>query len=104
MSSQVLQKKQTYRFIVSIALLLFVQVVIPNLHTHKEQSYAQGINQDAGDDCIICSLDIVPADFIPPLIFCVVLLALTFALFFAELSAQPTVFSIHAQGRGPPRD
>lgn len=103
MSSKVLQKKRTYQFIISIALLLFVQVVIPQLHNHKEQSYAQGINEDSGDHCIICSLDIVAADFILPTIFSLLLIALTFKLAYAETSGQSIVFSIHATGRGPPR-
>ena len=98
-----LQKKRTYQFILSIALLLFVQVVIPNLHNHKEQAYAQGINEDGGDHCIICSLDIVTADFILPAIFSFLLLTLACTLVFSEHAAPSIVFSIHAQGRGPPR-
>jgi|OM-RGC.v1.030249665 membrane protease YdiL (CAAX protease family) len=101
--TQVLQKKRTYQLIISIALLLFVQVVIPNLHNHKEQSYAQGINEDSGEHCLICSLDIVAADFILPAIFSILLLALIFKLAYAETARQSIVFSIHAQGRGPPR-
>jgi len=98
----VLNKKSTYHFIVGIALLLFTQLVIPNLHNHSEKHHAQGINAIGNDGCLICSLDIVAADFIEPILFSFSAIILYHTSTVHVWNIEPIIFSINSQGRAPP--
>ena len=97
-----LNKKSTYRLIIGIALLLFTQLVIPNLHHHSEKHHANGISAVLDDECLICSLDIVPADFISPIFFSFAAIVLFHNAFVRTWNIETIIFSIHKQGRAPP--
>jgi len=98
----VLNKKSTYHFIIGIALLLFTQLVIPNLHNHSEKHHAQGINAIGDETCLICSLDIVPADFILPILFSFTSIILFHTSEVRVWIIETIIFSINRQGRAPP--
>jgi hypothetical protein len=98
----VLDKKSTYRLIIGIALLLFTQLVIPHLHHHSEKHHAQGISAALDDECLICSLDIVPADFILPILFSFLAIVLFHSAVVRTWSIETILFSIQKQGRAPP--
>jgi hypothetical protein len=98
----VINKKSTYHFIIGIALLLFTQLVIPNLHHHSESHNAQGINVLVDDTCLICSLEIVPADFILPTLFLFISIVLFHTSLVCVRNIETIIFSIQKQGRGPP--
>ena len=95
-------KKSTYHLIIGIALLLFTQLVIPNLHNHSDKHHAQGINALADDACLIYSLDIVPADFILPAVFSFAAIILCHTSTVCIWNIETIIFSIHKQGRAPP--
>ena len=97
-----LNKISTYRLIIGIALLLFTQLVIPNLHHHSEKHHAQGISAALDDECLICSLDIVPADFILPILFSFSVIILFHSALVRTWNTETVLFSIHKQGRAPP--
>ena len=97
-----LNKKSTYHFIIGIALLLFSQFVIPNLHHHSERHDVKGINVLVDDGCLICSLDIVPADFILPILFLLISIILLHTSVVYVWKIETIIFSIHKLGRGPP--
>lgn len=97
-----LDKKSTYRLIIGIALLLFTQLVIPNLHHHAEKHHAEGISAASDDECLICSLDIVPADFILPIVFSFSAIILFHSALVRTWNIETILFSIHKQGRAPP--
>lgn len=97
-----LNKKPTYQLIIGIALLLFTQLVIPNLHHHTEKHHAQGISASVDDGCLICSLDIVPADFILPVLFSFSVFVLLHTSIVPTWNTETLIFSIYRQGRAPP--
>ena len=98
-----LNKKNTYHLIIGIALLLFTQLVIPNLHNHHpEKHHTQGINALVDDGCLICSLDIVAADFILPALFSFSIILLLHRSILREWNAEAILFSIYRKGRAPP--
>ena len=97
-----LNKKNTYHLIIGIALLLFTQLIIPNLHHHSEEHHAQGISVALDDECLICSLNIVPADFILPILFSFSIVVLFHNVFVRTWNIETIIFSIHKQGRAPP--
>ena len=97
-----LKKKNIYKLFIGLTLLLFTQVVIPYLHNHAERKYAQGINEEHADKCIVCSLDIVAADFILPAVFSICFISLVHSYREKNETAQLIVFSIARKGRAPP--
>ena len=97
-----LNKRSTYHLVIGITLLLFTQLVIPNLHHHSEKHHAQGINAGLDDACLICSLDIVAVDFIAPVLFSFSILILVHSVFVRTWNIESILFSIHKQGRAPP--
>jgi hypothetical protein len=98
----VLNKKNTYYLIIGITLLLFTQLVIPNLHHHTETHHAQGINAAADEECLICSLNIIPADVILPTLFSFSVLILFHSAIVRTWNIETVIFSIQKQGRAPP--
>lgn len=102
MSDIVLNKKTTYHLIIGVALLLFTQLVIPNLHHHTEKHDAQGISASLDDECLICALDIVPADFILPILFSFSAILLFHISIIREWNTEAVIFSIQKLGRAPP--
>ncbi|WP_018341589.1 hypothetical protein [Cytophaga aurantiaca] len=97
-----LNKKATYHLIIGIALLLFTQLVIPNLHHHPEKQHAQGISALVDDECLICSLNIVPADFILPTLFSFSVIVVFHTSIERVWNSETLIFSIYRQGRAPP--
>ena len=98
----VLNPKNTYRLLIGLLLLLFTQVVIPNLHHHNEEYAKQGINISIDEACVICSLHIVSADFIVPTLFSFLLLSSVCVSSKNYLKSILLIFSPFIQGRGPP--
>lgn len=83
--------------------MLFTQLVIPNLHNHTEKHHAEGIHVLADDDtCMICALDIVPADFILPILFSFSVLLLFYTSRVRVWNIETVIFSIFKKGRAPP--
>ncbi|MBC7450942.1 MAG: hypothetical protein H7259_05600 [Cytophagales bacterium] len=91
-----------YRLIICIALLLFTQVVMPYMHHHAERHYSHGIAEAQDDTCLICALDIVPADFIPPSVFCFVCLAFVFLFRNSNIIPQAFYALLQSKSRAPP--
>lgn len=97
-----LNNKNTYRLLIGITLLLFTQVLMPYLHNHSEKHHAYGINVSSDEACMICSFDIIPADFIIPTVFTFFTALLLHRTLTRVWSAETIIFSILQQGRGPP--
>ena len=98
-----LKKKNIYHVIIGLSLLLFTQVVIPLLHNHHaERKIEQGINQHSAEKCIVCSLDIIPADFIIPEIFAISFIAFVFSFLQVATIPQEVLVTIDSISRGPP--
>src|SRR6187431_22167 len=92
--SEMLKRKSIYHVIIGLSLLLFTQVVIPLLHNHHADSnIEQGINVHSSEKCIVCSLDIIPFDFILPAVFAVSFIAVLFSRIQVERTSQEVLFA-----------
>ena len=99
---EMVQRNKQYILLISIGLLFFTQTVIPYLHNHAERHFKHGIVEDHGDSCTICSLDIVPAGFILPSVFCFIL-AVFIVEFRNSIIVPQHVYTLCvSQGRAPP--
>lgn len=98
-----LKKKNIYHVIIGLSLLLFTQVLIPLLHNHHaDRKIEQGINQQSAETCIVCSLDIIPADFILPEVFTVVFVIILFTSIQIARTSLEVLVSTESVSRGPP--
>jgi hypothetical protein len=98
----VLKRENIYRVFFGICLLLFVQLVIPFLHNHhNDRDLKQGFNKQT-ERCMICALDIVPADFILPELFAVIAVYIIFSILSAGIVSQKVIFAAETSGRAPP--
>jgi hypothetical protein len=98
----VLNKKNSYQLIIGLALLLFTQLVIPNLHNHSEEDHAYGISATSDDHCAICALDIIPAEFTLPIIFTFIGMLILYKHQSIEAYKSVVIFSTIRQSRAPP--
>ncbi|MGN6644969.1 MAG: hypothetical protein ACTHJT_00455 [Cytophaga sp.] len=97
-----LKRKNIYRVFLGISLLLFVQLVIPFLHNHhSDRDLKQGFNKQT-EQCMICALDIVPADFILPEPFAALVAYIIFSVLYTGLISQEVIFAAETSGRAPP--
>ena len=98
-----LKKKSIYHVLIGLSLLLFTQVVIPLLHNHHaDRKIEQGINQQSVEKCIVCSLDIVPADFIIPETAALIFIAFLFSVQHVHVGSQEVLVAAECISRGPP--
>lgn len=98
-----LKRKNIYRVFLGISLLLFVQLVIPFLHNHhNDRDLKQGFNKQTTERCMICALDIVPADFILPELFAALVVYIAFSILYTGIVSQEVIFAAETSGRAPP--
>jgi hypothetical protein len=97
-----LNQKKTYRLVIGLFLLLFTQVVLPNMHHHAEEYKHQGINISGGDECFVCAHNLVSPDFVLPALFFFSVLSIAYSEFRFIFENKTFHVSIFSKGRAPP--